>query len=254
MGSDDSGRCRHGDESACAQPLRRKLLPLSLRLILSSRKRRLLRSNPSLHRSPSLRPFPKPPKFPSSLSAQVDLDEPAPAPALPEPEVIELQDIVSAELGEEGAPQPTFELVEEPAEEVVAEAEPIAEPEPSIEYSAAPESIPASHEFDLELAAPAKSKSAPEAATTEDFISELVAEIDGFDAPRASSKVSSEAPASLSKIFEQEPQPMKAITLPHVPEPANGNAVEPAAPQVTAESLNQLAEVFQDFRGTNWAN
>ena len=195
---------------------------------------------------PEPAPIPEAAEIPELTLSQVDLDEPA--PALPEPEVIELQDIVSAELGEEGAPQPTFELVEEPAEEVVAEAEPIAEPEPSIEYSAAPESIPASHEFDLELAAPAKSKSAPEAATTEDFISELVAEIDGFDAPRASSKVSSEAPASLSKIFEQEPQPMKAITLPHVPEPANGNAVEPAAPQVTAESLNQLAEVFQEFR------
>ncbi len=208
---------------------------------------------PALEPEPASTPEPAPiseaAEIPELTLSQVDLDEPAPAPAAPEAEVIELQDIVSQELGEEGAPQPAFELVEEPAEERVAEPEPIAEAEPSVEYSAAPESIPASHEFDLELAAPAKSKSAPEAATTEDFISELVAEIDGFDAPRASSKVSSEAsPASLSKIFEQEPQPMKAVTLPHVPEPANGNTAEPAAPQVTAESLNQLSEVFQEFR------
>ena len=199
--------------------------------------------------TPEPAPIPEAAEIPELTLSQVDLDEPAPAPAAPEAEVIELQDIVSQELGEEGAPQPAFELVEEPAEEVVAEAEPIAEAEPSVEYSAAPESTPPSHEFDLALAAPAKSKSAPEAATTEDFISELVAEIDGFDAPRASSKVSSEAsPASLSKIFEQKPQPMKAVTLPHVPEPANGNTAEPAAPQVTAESLNQLSEVFQEFR------
>src|SRR6202011_547781 len=31
-------------------------------------------------------------------------------------------------------------------------------------------------------------------------------------------------------------------------EPTNGNAAEPAGPQVTAESLNQLSEVFQEFR------
>ena len=199
--------------------------------------------------TPEPAPIPEAAEIPELTLSQVDLDEPAPAPAASEAEVIELQDIVSQELGEEGAPQPAFELVEEPAEERVAEAEPIAEAEPSIEYSAAPETLPASHEFDLELTAPAKSKSAPEAATTEDFISELVAEIDGLEAPRASSKVSSEAsPASLSKIFEQEPQPMKAVTLPHVPEPANGNTAEPAGPQVTAESLNQLSEVFQEFR------
>ena len=203
--------------------------------------------------TPEPAPIPEAAEIPELTLSQVDLDEPAPAPAAPEAEVIELQDIVSQELGEEGAPQPAFELVEEPAEERVAETEPIAEAEPSIEYSAAPETLPASHEFDLELTAPAKSKSDPEAATTEDFISELVAEIDGFDAPRASSKVPAEVrrevpPASLSKIFEQEPQPMKAVTLPHVPEPANGNTAEPAAPQVTAESLNQLSEVFQEFR------
>jgi len=178
--------------------------------------------------------------------------------------VIELQDIVSQELGEEGTAEPAFELVEEPAEQRAAEAEPVAQAEPFdldqvlpaepvVEYSAAPETLPASHEFDLELRAPAKSKSAPEAATTEDFISELVAEIDGLEAPRPGAEVHAKAsaeasPASLSKIFEQEPQPMKAVTLPHVPEPTNGNAAEPTGPHVTAESLNQLSEVFQEFR------
>jgi tetratricopeptide (TPR) repeat protein len=208
---------------------------------------------------PEPAPTPEAAEIPELTLAQADLDEPAPSPTPPEAEVIELQDIVSQELGEESAPEPTFELVEDP----VAESEPVdlahalpaeASAEPAVE----PEPVPAaSHEFDLELTAPTKSTSAPEPATTEDFISELVAEIDGFDAPRPSPEVHAKTPAevrggvppaSLSKIFEQEPEPMKAVTLPHVPEPTNGNALEPAVPQVSAESLNQLSEVFQEFR------
>jgi pilus assembly protein FimV len=213
--------------------------------------------------TPEPAPIPEAAEIPELTLSQVDLDEPTPAPAPPEAEVIELQDIVSAELGDESAPEPAFELVEDAA----AEAEPVdlaqALPaEVSAEPAAEPEPVSAaSHEFDLELTAPTKSKSGPEAATTEDFISELVAEIDGFDAPspnadvhanahgKAPAEVRGEVPAaSLSKIFEQEPEPMKAVTLPHVPEPTNGNALEPAVPQVSAESLNQLSEVFQEFR------
>jgi tetratricopeptide (TPR) repeat protein len=207
---------------------------------------------------PEPAPIPEAAEIPELTLAQADLDEPAPAP--PEAEVIELQDIVAQELGEESAPEPAEERAADP--ELVAQAEPFdldqALPaEPIVEYSAAPETLPASHEFDLELAAPTKSKSAREAATTEDFISDLVAEIDGLEAPRPNAEVHAKAPAevrgevpaaSLSKIFEQEPQPMKAVTLPHVPEPANGHTAEPAGPQVTAESLNQLSEVFQEFR------
>jgi tetratricopeptide (TPR) repeat protein len=206
---------------------------------------------PALEPEPA--PIPEAAEIPEVTLAQADLDEPAPSPAPPEPEVIELQDIVAPDAVNEEAPEPAFELVEEP----VAEAKPIdlseqilpvelsAEPE-VIEPS--PEPMPASaHEFDLELAPRAKFTGAPEPATTEDFISELVAEIDGFDAPRANAEIPA-APASLSKIFEQEPEPMRAAALPHVPEPTNGNVLEPAIPQVSAESLNQLAEVFQEFR------
>jgi tetratricopeptide (TPR) repeat protein len=206
---------------------------------------------PALEPEPA--PIPEAAEIPEPTLAQTDLDEPAPSPAPPEPEVIELQDIVAPNVVNEEAPEPPFELVEEP----VSEAEPIdlSEQILPVELSAEPEvieppaePIPASaHEFDLELAPQAKSTPAPEPATTEDFISELVAEIDGFDAPRASAEIPA-APASLSKIFEQEPEPMRAATLPHVPEPTNGNALEPAIPQVSAESLNQLAEVFQEFR------
>jgi pilus assembly protein FimV len=184
---------------------------------------------------PEPAPIPEAAEEPEGTVAQVDLDEPSPAPAPPEPEVIELQDIVA----EEAAPEPAFELVEEPAPAAetvdlsqVLPAEPSAEPAPA-----------SGREFELELTAQAKSTRAHEPATTEDFISDLVAEIDGFEAPPAVTS----APGSLSKIFEQEPEPMRAVALPHVPEPANGNALEPV-PEISAESLNQLAEVFQEFR------
>jgi tetratricopeptide (TPR) repeat protein len=163
---------------------------------------------------------------PELAISQVDLDEPATAPApLSEPEVIELQDIVA----EEAVPEPAFEIVEEPA----------AEPD-TIEV-AAEATAAANREFELELTP--EQPAAPEPATTEDFINELVAEIDGFDAPAAEPAV----PASLGKIFEQEP--VAPPPLAPVAGAANGHSsASSPAPQITAESLNQLAEVFQEFR------
>jgi pilus assembly protein FimV len=163
---------------------------------------------------------------PELAISQVDLDEPAAAPeALPESEVIELQDIVA----EEAVPEPAFEIVEEIA----------AEPD-TIEV-AAEATAAANREFELELTPEQPAPAEP--ATTEDFINELVAEIDGFDAPAAEPPV----PASLGKIFEQEP--VAPPPLAPVAGAANGHSsASSSAPQITAESLNQLAEVFQEFR------
>ncbi|HTP44370.1 MAG TPA: tetratricopeptide repeat protein [Candidatus Acidoferrum sp.] len=171
--------------------------------------------------------------------AQSDLDEPAPAPS--EPEVLELQDIVAEEMAE--GPEPSFELVEESAAEPSPAAEPPAQ---HVELAAEP-SHSGSHDFELELTQ-ASSAARPEPATTEDFISDLVAEIDGLDAPSHAAPPEVVAPASLSKIFEQEPEPVAAVSLPPVAGPANGSAGAPPVPQVSAESLNQLSEVFQEFR------
>lgn len=123
----------------------------------------------------------------------------------------------------EQAPEPTFEFDQEPAKEAPA-AEPAA----------------AETEFELELTpepTQAQSKSGP--ATTEEFLSELAAEIEDMDAP---------APA---------PAPAAAASpvAPPVPAPVASAAPTPAAPppsqpvpEVTAASLNELAEVFQEFR------
>jgi pilus assembly protein FimV len=200
------------------------------------------------------------PEHPEPVVAQTDLDEPAPAPPSPEPEVIELKDIVAEELG----PEPAFELVEDPTAVTDAVDLNAAVPADSAADSNAEAAPLHSHDFELELhpeSKPAAASKGP--STTEDFISELVAEIDGFDAPATPAAevpggVREEAPASaasLSKIFalnkdnEREPEPVGSVPLPHAAGAANGNSLNaPPAPQISAESLNQLSEVFQEFR------
>jgi pilus assembly protein FimV len=172
---------------------------------------------------------------PEIVIAQTDLDESAPAPTPAEPEVIELKDIFAEEITAEPATDPVFEIIEEPA----ARAE-------------TAETVAAGNgEFDLELAPQTSTPKASEAATTEDFINDLVAEIDGFDAPTPEVA----APFAHARTHEpdrhSEPVPELVAATPIAPEAGttNGNsATSSPVPQVTAESLNQLSEVFQEFR------
>jgi chemotaxis protein histidine kinase CheA len=134
--------------------------------------------------------------------------EPAPAPvAEPEPEPVEIE-AASEEVAEEPAAEPAIEIVEEP----VAAA---PEPEAPVHEGA---------EFELELT-PAPPKGKRGAASTEDFISELVAEIDDMEAPVV--------------------QPAVAEPVASAAAPSNGSSPVPAP---SAETLNELAEVFQEFR------
>ncbi|MGC1128457.1 MAG: tetratricopeptide repeat protein [Candidatus Acidiferrales bacterium] len=143
----------------------------------------------------------------------VESEEPKPAPAAP----------VESES--------TFEIVEEPAPTAAAEV-PVAE----------------SGEFELELTPePARMQSHSGDKTTDDFINELVAEIDGLDAP--ASRV--DAPTVTTKpaaVAGAAAVPATPIAAPPSTTPAPAIAAELPVPQATAESLNQLAEVFQEFR------
>ncbi len=143
-------------------------------------------------------------------------EEPAPTA---EPETIE---IPAAEPVAEQAPAPTFEFDEEPAKEAPA-SEPVATEQPEFELELAPEPTTA------------QGKAGP--ATTEDFLSELAAEVEDMEAP-AAPKASAAAPAK-----PHAPAPVAKAA----PPPAAPPAPEPA-PEVTAGSLNELAEVFQEFR------
>ena len=153
------------------------------------------------------------PKTAAHEAAPAPVEEPEPVTAkaeaeispAPEPEPVEIH-----ASSEEAAAEPPIEIVEEAAEEThSAEAE------------------EESGEFELELT-PATPKAKGGAATTEDFISELVAEIDDMEAPAGE-------PASAAV-----PEPVAAAGP-----PSNGSSPVPAP---TAETLNELAEVFQEFR------
>lgn len=159
-----------------------------------------------------------------------------PAAAPPEPEPL-------AEQAIEKEPAPVAAAAEPEVEEIEIVEEPIAEP--SIEFvEAAPEETATTEavgagdgDFELELTQePARADTKKGAATTEDFIHELVAEIEGMEEPAGEAPVHKE---ELAPAHEPMPEPIAA------------QASSPGASQVsepTAESLNQLAEVFQEFR------
>src|SRR5277367_3682355 len=166
---------------------------------------------------------------------------------------------------EAAAAEPEIEILEVAAiEESPAEAIPETVLEIVDAPAAAEAAASSGADFELELtpetAAPREHAGA---ATTEDFISELVAELDDLEAPAAepalasasssvSSSVSSpkDTHASLEQVFaETNATPMAAIP----PPPTNGStsknvAAAPAATPGTLENLNQLHEVFQEFR------
>jgi tetratricopeptide (TPR) repeat protein len=89
--------------------------------------------------------------------------------------------------------------------------------------------------LDLELSLePVGTQAKAGAATTEDFLNELAAEIDGLEVPVEAAAVKA-APVNGSAATPVTAAPAAA------PPAATG-------PEATAESLNELSEVFQEFR------
>jgi pilus assembly protein FimV len=164
-----------------------------------------------------------------------------------------------AEAPLEATVEPEFEIIETAAvEESPAETIPEAVLEIVDEPAAAQAAASSGAEFELELTPQATSPGEHAgAATTEDFISELVAELDDLEAPAveqerepAAASSPKDTHANLEQVFaEANATPMAAVT----PPPTNGAthknvAAAPAATPGTLENLNQLAEVFQEFR------
>jgi tetratricopeptide (TPR) repeat protein len=152
--------------------------------------------------------------------------------ASPEPEPVEAHAATEPEAQgaapiemEETQPE-TVELIEEPAaaEEPVASSNGDVPPAVSVQPP-------------LDTGKP---------VTTEDFISQLVAEIDRVDMPAATAeppKHEPEAPGPAATISASvAPAPPM-----HPEEPAHLVVAEPA-PAATPEVLNELADVFQEFR------
>src|ERR1700722_7243572 len=145
-----------------------------------------------------------------------------------QPDVFEIQGGAAAD------ETPSIELVEEPAFELLPE-EPVAS---------------SNGEFELELAAePVAAEKPRDPATTEDFLNELAAEVEDLEVPAADSAIAS--------IPEDMKEPLPYTVASSVPAAAsteNGSSkssagkTSSAPPEITAESLNELAEVFQEFR------
>ncbi|MGH9707218.1 MAG: hypothetical protein ACRD5R_10725, partial [Candidatus Acidiferrales bacterium] len=157
-------------------------------------------------------------------------DEVAESPA----EVVEIPEEVhaSAEPVPHVAPpaeEPVIELIEEPAEEV-----------PTAETTETH-----GREFELELlpeTSAKQTKATPQ--TTDDLISDLVAEVESFDAPEAETHAPEES---------RKPQVPEPVATEHAPSISSSAQVKPpaaasSAPEQSADNLNQLAEVFQEFR------
>jgi len=177
---------------------------------------------------------PAPVEAAEAETEQIEIEEAA------EPEAAEIPIEIQEITAEPAAEEPVLEIVEEPAEE--------ASP---VEAAA-----DRGKEFELELSAgPAEAAEKQGAATTEDFLSELAAEIDDMETPPAK-------PAKAAKT------PAAPVNGGHPPAPARPAAAAPVAkipimpaaplapvfaevgsvPPATVESLNELAEVFQEFR------
>ncbi|HUA01409.1 MAG TPA: tetratricopeptide repeat protein [Candidatus Aquilonibacter sp.] len=168
-----------------------------------------------------------------SAAENASAEEPAPVEAAAaEDERIEIE--VPAESGpaeilteiQEAAAEPAsddsvIEIVEEPA----AEEQPV---------EAAAESA---GEFELELTPEPSAKHGAE--TTEDFLSELAAEVEDMEAPPAKPARIPAAPSNGTPT--REPAIAASAEKPHASESA-------IPPEATVESLNELAEVFQEFR------
>jgi len=177
---------------------------------------------------------PAPVEAAEAETEQIEIEEAA------EPEAAEIPIEIQEITAEPAAEEPVLEIVEEPVEET----------------SPVEAAADRGKEFELELSAgPAEAAEKQGAATTEDFLSELAAEIDDMETPPAK-------PAKAAKT------PAAPVNGGHPPAPARPAAAAPVAkipivpaaplapvfaevgsvPPATIESLNELAEVFQEFR------
>jgi hypothetical protein len=182
-------------------------------------------------------------------TAQADLTAdlaPAEAPSEPEP-VIEIVEAAAEETAQpvesasaDALPDSLLEFLNEPAPEAAVEA-----------------AAPSGHEIELELTPEPVSQPDSEApATTDDFISELVAELDDLEAPiPAAQKLVEPAVASspdqtqvhLQEVFAQTNLPPMEPIVPAA-HAGGSNGTANGTGGTSAETLNELAEVFQEFR------
>jgi tetratricopeptide (TPR) repeat protein len=185
--------------------------------------------------------------------APVSEDTPAATPAAEEPVTLEAAETGDARIEIELPSEPEAteipmeiqEVTPEPVEEILSIME-----EPAAEASPAEAAADRGNEFELELSAePTETVQKHTTETTEDFLSELAAEVEDMEAPPAKPAKAPAAPANGGH------PPAPAVAPPMAKPPVTANvpptavfAATDPAPTATIESLNELAEVFQEFR------
>jgi tetratricopeptide (TPR) repeat protein len=178
------------------------------------------------------------------------------APEIEQP-LFEIQEAIEIE-----PPSESESVVAEPVETALPEltpasvsVEPLEFPDIPIPEPLSPEAfvpdtsefLPEATEFELELTPEVPEGNGKAPATTEEFLADLAGEIEGMEpleAPPLETPLSFDAPPQNAKpnIVEVPTEPAPAETLVQ----ARSEQAE-AAPKPSAD-LNQLAEVFQDFR------
>ena len=167
----------------------------------------------------------------------------------------------------EPEPEPVFEITEETAEATPQPLQPVgteALPEALLDFlnepvpEAVAEAAASQRDIELELTPePVSKRDSAAPATTDDFISELVAELDDLEPPapqRVPEPVVAASPdetqVHLQEVFAQTNLPPMEPIAPVAPvaHAAASNGSANGAGASAAGNLNELAEVFQEFR------
>jgi pilus assembly protein FimV len=190
-----------------------------------------------------------------------DVEEPVSEPAAetaapvsehsqpPAAEPAEFEPVIAAEQLDAEATT-AFAFEEDPQRELAAtptvheELDPAVEASPESAPALQPEAASSNGDFDFELVeAPSPAKAGVQ--STDDLISELVAEFDDV----AAAPEPERAPEAVASAPISKPRPASEVVAATVPiaAPPPPASSQPG-PQVSAEALNQLSEVFQEFR------
>jgi len=189
-------------------------------------------------------------KAPAELKIPEVIEEPEPEPAaeaveleaapLDEP-VARMEEVETTSLDEPiAAPEAEPEIVAAvpPATETIEIVE-----EPVAEAPTA-ETVAEGTDLELELTPDIPAGRRAGAATTEDFIDELVSEIDDMEAPKADPLLT----GSGEDVREHTAEPVAAAPSTPMASGNGSHGTAASVPTPTAETLNELAEVFQEFR------
>jgi pilus assembly protein FimV len=169
--------------------------------------------------------------------------EPAPADQVPTDEAMPE---FAFQTETEASGEPKFAVDSASQEEL----DPIIEPAPEPVAVGQPEPVAPADEFEFELVEETPATTKAGAQTTDDLISELVAELDDL-APPSMPEIHAPIPVATAvpeKAHHPASEAVAATSIPPAIPPPPPPVETAPVPEVTAETLNQLSEVFQEFR------